>query len=192
MMRSIRQWFRREQGQSILLVAIAITMLCGVVATVVDVGRVSVAQGQVQNAADAAALAAAQDLPSASTAKATAVKYAKANGMLDADITATTPYGGNANRIEVVCKQTVEYTFARVIGFTNTVVSARSVAEKAGGGGAAFGYAVFSGGNNLLLGMYSSNLSITGSVHSNYSLMITGSSQTMEAKRPVRRSRRYE
>lgn len=179
MMRSIRQWFRREQGQSILLVAIAITMLCGVVATVVDVGRVSVAQGQVQNAADAAALAAAQDLPSASTAKATAVKYAKANGMLDADITATTPYGGNANRIEVVCKQTVEYTFARVIGFTNTVVSARSVAEKAGGGGAAFGYAVFSGGNNLLLGMYSSNLSITGSVHSNYSLMITGSSQTI-------------
>jgi hypothetical protein len=42
-----------------------------------------------------------------------------------------------------------------------------------------FGYAVFSGGDNLLLGMYSSSLNITGSVHSNYSLMITGSSQTI-------------
>ncbi len=178
-MRSIIQWLKKEAGQSIILVAISIALLCGVVALVADVGMVSVSQGQLQNAADAAALAAARDLPTAATAKSTAVKYAGYNGVAAADTTATTPYKGNANRIEVVCKETVNYTFARVIGLNSTVVSARAVAEKSGGGGGCFGYAVFSGGNSLLLGMYSSALNITGSVHSNYSLMITGSSQTI-------------
>ena len=178
-MRSIKKWFQREGGQSIILVALAITLLCGVAAIVVDVGMVSVSQGNMQNAADAAALAAARDLPSASTAKTTAVKYAGLNGADAAGTKVTTPYKGNANRVEVVCTKTVEYTFARVIGLESTVVTARSVAEKSGGIGGCFGYAVFSGGDNLLLGMYSSSLNITGSVHSNYSLMITGSSQTI-------------
>lgn len=177
-MRSIKKWFQREGGQSIILVALAITLLCGVAAIVVDVGMVSVSEGNLQNAADAAALAAARDLPSASTAKTTAVKYAGLNGVDAAGTTVTTPYKGNANRVEVVCTKTVDYTFARVIGLKSTVVTARAVAEKSGGGGC-FGYAVFSGGNSLLLGMYSSALNITGSVHSNYSLMITGSSQTI-------------
>ena len=179
-MRSIIKWFKREAGQSVILVAISIALLCGVVALVVDVGMVSVSQGQLQNAADAAALAGARDLPTAATAKSTAVKYAGYNGVAAADTTATTPYKGNANRIEVVCQETVNYTFARVIGLNSTVVTARAVAERSsGGGGGAFGYAVFSGGNSLLLGMYSSNLNVTGSVHSNYSMMITGSSQTI-------------
>jgi len=178
-MRSVLKWFKQEAGQSIILVAISVALLCGVVALVADVGMVSVSQGQLQNAADAAALAAARDLPTAATAKTTAVKYAGYNGVAAADTTATTPYNGNANRIEVVCKETVNYTFARVIGLNSTVVSARAVAEKSGGGGGCFGYAVFSGGNSLLLGMYSSALNVTGSVHSNYSLMITGSSQTI-------------
>ena len=64
-MRSILKWVKRETGQSIILVAISIAMLCGVAALVVDVGMVSVSQGQLQNAADAAALAAARDLPTA-------------------------------------------------------------------------------------------------------------------------------
>lgn len=178
-MRSIIQWLKKEAGQSVILVAISIALLCGVAALVADVGMVSVSQGQLQNAADAAALAAARDLPTAATAKTTAKTYAGYNGVAAADTTATTPYKGNANRIEVVCQETVNYTFARIIGLNSTVVTARAVAEKSGGGGGCFGYAVFSGGNSLLLGMYSSALNITGSVHSNYSLMITGSSQTI-------------
>lgn len=178
-MRSIKTWLKREAGQSIILVAISIAMLCGVAAIVVDVGMVSVSKGQLQNAADAAALAGARELPTAATAKSTAVTYAGLNGVPSLNTTATSPYNGNANRIEVVCTETVQYTFARVIGFNSVEVSARAVAEKTGGGGGCFGYAVFSGGNNLLLGMYSSSLNITGSVHSNHSLMITGSSQTI-------------
>lgn len=178
-MRSIKQWLKREVGQSVILVALAIAMLCGVAALVVDIGMVSVKEGQLQNAADAAALAAARDLPSAATAKSTAVTYAGYNGVTAANTVATTPYNGNASRIEVVCKQTVQYTFAKIFGAKSVEVSARAVAEKAGGATGPFGYAVFSGGNTLLLGMYSSNLDITGSVHSNYSLQISGSSQSI-------------
>ena len=57
-MRSIKQWLKREAGQSVILVALSIAMLCGVAALVVDIGMVSVREGQLQNAADAAALAA--------------------------------------------------------------------------------------------------------------------------------------
>lgn len=178
-MRSIRQWLKREVGQSVILVALSIAMLCGVAALVVDIGMVSVQEGQLQNAADAAALAAARDLPSASTAKSTAVKYAGYNGVTAANTVATTPYSGNANRIEVVCKKTVQYTFARIFGAQSIEVSARAVAEKSSGASGPFGYAVFSGGDTLLLGMHSSSLNITGSVHSNFSLLITGSTQAI-------------
>ena len=178
-MRSVLKWFKRECGQSVILVAISIAMLCTVAAIVVDIGMVSVSKGQLQNAADAAALAGAHELPSASAARSTAVTYAELNGVPASNTTATSPYNGNANRIEVVCSETVEYTFARIIGLTSIDVSARAVAERTGMGTGPFGYAVFSGGDNLLLGMYSSSLNITGSVHSNYSLMITGSSQTI-------------
>ena len=39
-MRSIKQWLKREAGQSVVLVALSIAMLCGVAALVVDVGMV--------------------------------------------------------------------------------------------------------------------------------------------------------
>ena len=54
-MRFIKKWLKFEGGQSIVLVAFTIAMLCGVAALVVDTGMVSVAQGKLQNAADAAA-----------------------------------------------------------------------------------------------------------------------------------------
>lgn len=179
MMRSIKQWFQREHGQSIILVAIAITMLCGVVALVVDVGRVSVSQGQLQNAADAAALAAARELPSATAASTAAKKYAEYNGVLPANTTATTPYNGNSNRVEVVCTQTVEYTFAKVIGLNSTVVSARAVAEKSGLTGGAFGYALFNGSSTNMLSLNSYDFTIGGSVHSNSNVAINGTLQNI-------------
>ena len=58
-MRMLRSWLKRECGQSVLIVVLSIVMLCGIAALVVDISQVSVTQGQLQNAADAAALAAA-------------------------------------------------------------------------------------------------------------------------------------
>lgn len=175
-MRALRNWFTRECGQSIVIVVLSIVMLCAVAALVVDIGQVTVTQGQLQNAADAAALAAAKSLPDATTAKSAAKQYASLNGVDAANTTATTPYKGSANKIEVVCTKTVQYTFARVIGFSSKVISARAVAEKSNASGA-FGYALFSGGVNSLLGLYTDSFDVTGSVHSNYTLQMNGSTQ---------------
>jgi len=181
-MRTILKWFKNEAGQSIILIAISAVVLCGVAALVIDLGMVYVSKGQLQTAADAAALAAAHDLPSATVAKSTAVEYAGYNGVAAADTTATTPYNGNANQIEVVCKETVSYTFARVLGLNSTVVTARAVAERSGGGlGAAFDYAIFSGNKypdslsfsvklqNVLVMSGSSNI-VNGNIHANYKI----------------------
>ena len=175
-MRALRNWFTRECGQSIVIVVLSIVMLCAVAALVVDIGQVTVTQGQLQNAADAAALAAAKSLPDATTAKSAAKQYASLNGVDAANTTATTPYKGSANKIEVVCTKTVQYTFARVIGFSSKVISARAVAEKSNASGA-FGYALLSGGVNSLLGLYTDSFDVTGSVHSNYTLQMNGSTQ---------------
>ena len=178
-MRFVKKWLEYEGGQSIILVAFAIAMLCGVAALVVDTGTVSVAQGQLQNAADAAALAAANDLPSASAAAATADAYGVLNGVPAANTSITTPYKGNANKVEVVCTQTVQYTFARVIGINSKVVTARAVAEKTGSTGGCFGYALFSGNtDSQKLMLTTSNLEVTGNTHANGSVFISGSNQT--------------
>ena len=175
-MRALRNWFTRECGQSIVIVVVSIALLCGIAALVVDIGQVTVTQGQLQNAADAAALAAAKSLPDVTAAKNAAKQYAELNGVDTVNTTATTPYNGNASKIEVVCTRTVQYTFARVIGLNSTVVSARAVAQKSNANGA-FGYALFSGGVNSLLGLYTDSFDVTGSVHSNYTLQMNGSTQ---------------
>ena len=175
-MRALRNWFTRECGQSIVIVVVSIALLCGIAALVVDIGQVTVTQGQLQNAADAAALAAAKSLPDVTAAKNAAKQYAGLNGVDTVNTTATTPYNGNASKIEVVCTRTVQYTFARVIGLNSTVVSARAVAQKSNANGA-FGYALFSGGVNSLLGLYTDSFDVTGSVHSNYTLQMNGSTQ---------------
>ncbi len=176
-MRFIKNLLKGESGQSALLVAITIVALCGVAAMVADVGMVAVTQGQLQNAADAAALAAANNLPDAASARTTAGQYAELNGVSAADTTATTPYNGSANKVEVVCKETVQYTFARVIGLQSKEVSARAVAEKTGSSAGPFGYALFSGGLNSQMGLYTDALEITGSAHSNYTYQMNGSLQ---------------
>ena len=178
-MRAIRRWLKGESGQSVILIVLSIVVLCGFAALAVDIGVQSVDKGELQNAADAAALAGARELSNVATAKTTAAHYAELNGVPAANVTATTPYNGNANRIEVVCTRTVQFSFARVFGIKSKVISARAVAEKAGLSGGPFGYALFSGGttNALALQLYTGNLYIDGSIHSNNAIVMNSTSQ---------------
>lgn len=178
-MRAIRNWLKKESGQSVILVAIALVVLCGFAALGVDIGVQSTNQGQLQNAADAAALAAARELPSVTTAKNTASHYAETNGVAPGRTTSTTPYKGNANKIEVICKDTVQYSFARIFGLKSTEITARAVAEKTGLTGGPFGYAIFSGNKNSRLGLFQSDLTVNGSIHGNQEVMINGSNLTI-------------
>jgi hypothetical protein len=121
--------FKNENGQALVLAAIAMVVLMGFAAFALDMGTMYVARSDLQNAADAAALAGAADLPDAADAESTAIYYAEQNGLTESEIEVNTSYDGDSNQIEVICTKTVSYSFARVLGFTDMEVSARAVAQ---------------------------------------------------------------
>lgn len=132
--KTIKQIVKNENGQSMVLVVLLMVVIMGFAALVVDLGMVSYTKTRLQNAADAAALAGARDLPDATTAESTAIIYAGKNGVHNGVqktvVTVTYPDNGDANKIKVECTKTVSYTFARVLGFTEKDVSASAVAQK--------------------------------------------------------------
>ena len=77
---AIRGRVRRQDGQVVPLVAVSLVVLIGFAAIVFDVGRVYVAQQQLQNAVNAAALVAGQNLPNATNSYSAAVSYSGAAG----------------------------------------------------------------------------------------------------------------
>lgn len=144
---------KNEDGQVLVLTALLLAVLLGFAALTIDIGMVYITKTKLQNAADAAALAGAQDLPNTSsdtitgnlTAESTAIYYAEQNGVQESETKPTPSYNGDSTKIEVICTKTISYTFARVLGFTQADVSARAIAQKITVGGEAFGFAVFAG-----------------------------------------------
>lgn len=178
-MRLLRRTLGSETGQSTIILALSLVALCAVAALVIDIGLLGVNKSNLQTAADAAALAAAHDLPSASTAESTAIHYAQLNGVEAGNVTVTTPYNGDPTKVEVVCSEMVQYSFAQVLGFTSKEVTARAVAQKTGMSGGAFEFALFSGSQSDTLSLSGSSQYIGGSAHSNYKFTMNGSSQTV-------------
>lgn len=125
----MKKHLRDEEGSVIIMITIVLVVLVGFTALVVDGGSRYLTKSKLQNAADAAALAAAAKLPNATTAKTEAINYAFNNGVAKANTTPTTPYNGDKDKIEVVCQQTVPYTFARIFGSSSGIVTARAVGE---------------------------------------------------------------
>jgi Flp pilus assembly protein TadG len=147
---------RRRRGQSLVIIALSATALFGIIALGLDAGRLYFERRNVQNAADAGALAGAQDLiPSGYTsgvtpamaqqARCDAAAYAlKAFPDTPADLTCpavvsgattptqvtiTTPSRGNPNEIQVEVSFQVPLTFAAIIGFTQSKVYASAHAQ---------------------------------------------------------------
>ena len=122
--------FKNENGQSMLLFALLFVILCTVTALIIDIGRAYIVKQRMQDAADAAALAAAQKLPIRDSAINTAIAFAEQNGVSPSGITATP--SADATTIEVECKSTIYYTFAKIIGFDQKTVSSAATALKGG------------------------------------------------------------
>ena len=172
---SPRRKIRREEaGQTLVLFVLALAVLLGFTAMSIDVGLILHERRQLQNAADAAALAGVQELPDSSPAAvAMAQQYAAANGvdLTDPDYTfqATTPYDGDPGKIEVKVSRQVGFLFGRALGLDFATVPARAVAHATSGPN----YAIFVGhppgcggdldGEGELEG---SNIFIDGAVHS--------------------------
>jgi Flp pilus assembly protein TadG len=132
---------RGERGQILPIVAVALVGLLGICAFSIDVGYAYFAKRQLQAATDAAALAGAQDLPSASTSVATAISYASANApgnlppftftyTLKCTTTAIIAAGCNPavnpNELLVTGSTTTNNSFAGLFGLSHFTVTAHA------------------------------------------------------------------
>lgn len=159
----VKRILRNQDGQALVLVALLMVVLMGFAAFAVDVGMARAARTKMQGAADAAALAGAQELPSTGNARDKAEKYGEANG---AHVVTVDPTYG-PNQIEVLCTRNVPYVFARVLGFRDVDVTGRAVAGRVSADGPFFDYALFAGGEHLHLSFNGRQVTVRGNVHSN-------------------------
>jgi Flp pilus assembly protein TadG len=122
---------KNQDGQAIVLMAIALTVLMGMAALVLDVGLWMRSDRRLQQTADAAALAGAQKLPTdPAGAKALALSYANQNGgdVLAADIVVSTTYTSN-DTISVDAAKSEPGIFSKVLGINSARVEASAKAR---------------------------------------------------------------
>jgi Flp pilus assembly protein TadG len=176
MQRFMRNFCCGQRGSVSIITALFMAVLIGFLAFSVDVGIVLSEESSLQNAIDAASLAAAQDLPDTTKATATANQYIRLNGYEPSNISIT--FSNSNNTINIAGSKEVPYAFARVLGLTGVNIYPRTAATKTGLG-AAFSYALFSGNPSYTLTITGSGQYIGGNAHSNYKFIMTGSSQTI-------------
>jgi Flp pilus assembly protein TadG len=121
---------RDERGQSFVLFALALVMVCGMAALVLDVGNWFRDKRRLQGTVDAAALAGAQQLPdNPAAAKTMALDYANKNGgdVAGANIVVTSSYQPN-DTLSVKGQRNDAGIFSSVIfkGAGNADITARA------------------------------------------------------------------
>lgn len=119
-----RRLRRDEGGQVFVLAAVGMVGICGMAGFAIDVGAFYQAHRKQQSIADAAALAAAGDLP-ASTAQASAdaQSYASKNGGSVAGISFSSTYMPN-DTVTVSASTSVKTAFLGVLGINSANVTA--------------------------------------------------------------------
>jgi Flp pilus assembly protein TadG len=161
--RSQTSLLRDDDAQVVVLVALAMVIIVSFVGFAIDVGQMRYAKRQLQNAADAAALAGATELNyCGGTANCTALQTAAQNAITENGYGSSTlatncgtpgsglsitvnngpcalgsktadPHYGDTNYVEVVVTQPQPTYFARVLGLNSVSISARAEAALAGG-----------------------------------------------------------
>jgi Flp pilus assembly protein TadG len=123
--------WKNERGQAFVLTAIAMVMVCGMAALVLDVGNWFRDKRRLQGTADAAALAGAQRLPTdPAGAKNLAQSYANDNGgdVAGANIVISSTYSAN-DTIAVKAQRNDPGIFSRVVGKTSATITANAKAR---------------------------------------------------------------
>ncbi|MTI83678.1 MAG: hypothetical protein FH756_07190 [Firmicutes bacterium] len=130
MTNNLRSFCKEENGLALVLVAAAMTVILGFAALVVDIGSVYLTRSRLINACDAAALAGAHELDSetgsALDAMQEATDYLEHNNIIFGEDSFNIEV--NNKTITVESSRTVNYTFARVLGFTSNTVEAKAAA----------------------------------------------------------------
>ncbi len=127
-------------GQTLVIFTLVLVTLLGAMALCTDVAVLYFNWAQLQKAADAAAVAGAHYLPNdTTTATSTAYTYAAYDGVPSSQVRSVT-FGSSNTTITVQLQRTVNFFFARVLGFLNTPVTVQATAaiENAGGANGIF------------------------------------------------------
>jgi Flp pilus assembly protein TadG len=121
-----------ERGQGLVLGTLAMVVIMAFTAMAIDVGLFLHEKRELQKAADAAALAGAQELPnSPETALVRAGRWALSNGIGSGEIDSvdvTTTYATD-DTLTVKLKRDVPFVFARVLGFSGDTMKADGTAR---------------------------------------------------------------
>src|SRR5262245_13455568 len=191
---------RHEAGQTVVLIAVLLPLFLGLGAMAVDVGYWYVVKKTAQDAADAAALAAAAELPDKFAAEQAARRYVEANlrGAEEPhveypyrpDQPAFPPPAGpvgeppplvegppDPTRVEVIVKKDVGTFFGRIFGGFHAKVEGRAVAQRLNTDG---NVAIFTFSRECGDGLSfdGTNMNINGYVHSNGEYAITSDPTT--------------
>jgi Flp pilus assembly protein TadG len=121
---------RAERGQAYVITVVALAVMLGMAALVLDVGSWFRTQRRLQGTADAAALAGAQALPSSpSDASQLALQYADANGgdVLASDISISTTDSSN-DTITVAANRQDPAFFSKLFGLNTVNIKASATA----------------------------------------------------------------
>lgn len=167
---------KNNKGTMIVIYAAMLTALLGFCALVSDIGLAMVEKQGFQNAIDASALAAAQELPDTVKAKNVANHYIQLNGFNTSDISIS--FTDSNKTIEIKGTKTINYYFARLLG-VNSITVHPSAAAACGNIGAAFNYVLFSGSKTTTLTINGSSQYVGGSSHTNKNFIGNGSKLTI-------------
>jgi hypothetical protein len=118
-----------------MLSALTIPIILGMTGMAVDLGTYASERRDLQNAADAIALAAGRDLPDGATADAVADQWAVKNDIDPNDVTVTITGGTTDPKVRVEINRDHEFAFIKVIGIDSKDVSAVAAAKKFSYGG---------------------------------------------------------
>jgi Flp pilus assembly protein TadG len=131
-MRFVRLLAKGEKGASLAVVAIFMVILLGVVGLVIDGGKLYAERAKLQDVVDAAALAGAPELPISPNAVGEADNAANRNGVSTTNVKVVVTIANPDTTIRVKATRNVSFTFARLLGFTDSDVSAHAVVKGAG------------------------------------------------------------
>lgn len=130
----VRRFHRQERGQVLVLTVILLTVFGGMVAIAVDLGTLTADRRDLQNYADAIALAASLELPDEAQAQAAATQWALNNDIDPSIMTVTItqqnlPSEPNP-KVLVELERDHGFVFAPLIGISSAMVGAHAVAIK--------------------------------------------------------------
>jgi len=127
-----------QRGQVLIIFAILLPTLVGMAGLAIDVGTYAANRRHLQNAADAIALAAAQELPDVDAANTVALNWAADNDIDPDELTlrfyAVSPGVPNP-KVRVIIERDHRFHFINVLGVNSREVEGRSAAIKASYGG---------------------------------------------------------